>query len=669
MTSPDKPQRKKPQSFADLMPGSEDAAASHPPEAAPADGDGEFNFRNFGPREIHHIPLSDIVDDGHNHRMPSAVDDVTIAELSASMNRDGLLQPILAYRGIDGNFHAVYGFRRIAAARRLEWKTIPADVIASIPSDSEKHRLRAIENLRRKNLNAAEEALAVFELVDAHTPLAGAQGAIDQAAGDLGQDAKWVRDRLYVVGRLTKKTRQQLAEGQINFAHARELSKLGEVLQERLGRQIADIAKPPHGRISTVEDLRGWIANEKHSLRVVGWKLEIPFAGKPACVGCPFNSATDASLFETTNDEAEKGCCHNPACFDVKARKTGEAQDKAIEKLKGQVKAKKLDKAEAGGAEAVRGAVAEFVKPEAVQRKAKREFGAPASKASSGAEGKPAAKKVLTEKERRQAAMVKWSESFRGWRDCVGKAIDAACKSDPMKMVAAILLAQSKKLDESESFQNYEEYNFSQYGGYKNISTPTPEKAVTAPLAKFLDAVSAMDLDAFVTAAKDVKRGSFELNSSGPEMVARLARVFGVKVAAPAPVYEDFLPEDLKPRGAGKTSPAANGESDSNDALRSALHATNGSLGRWLDRQEAGLSGPQLRAAIGEEWQGNPGASVHGGYATRGGVKPAIWIGSMVAKGKPTLDGKALLSAVRELLSIPQPGMASTSNDDESGEE
>jgi ParB/RepB/Spo0J family partition protein len=511
-------------------------------------------------RERKDVLLGTLVDDGKNHRLASKADAAAITDLAASLKADGQLQPILVYTTGDGRYHRIFGYRREQAARQLGWETIQAEVLTGRPTDADIHRFRAIENLQRQNLNAAEEAIAVHELVHAHagTDGAGLENAMSRAAADLGRPMAWVRDRLYVVERLTKKTRELVAAGKVNFLQARELAKIGDAeVQEDFARNIADALAPKEryggdrgGRVVSVEEIRGWLDNEKHSLRSVPWKLEVPFANKPACVGCPFNTATDPTLFGETGGEADKGSCMNPGCFDTKARKVSQDQQKAAEKVKAQLKSKSIDKEAAASIGVARDLTPAYVKPESVQRFVKTTLNLNAPKAAPAGKGKQAQEKPKTEKDLRQESLVKWSEAYRKWWvDGVEVGLEKIVQKDHHHLIASMLFVRSKHLTEKvRHIQTFGTYDFGPYGSEKNVTAPPAEEPVPPKLARMLQCVAAKTYDSLIELAESCEPHEFgRYLLPGPELAGRIAAAFGVAIT-PAPAFEDFLPEDLKPK-------------------------------------------------------------------------------------------------------------------------
>jgi ParB family chromosome partitioning protein len=86
-----------------------------------------------------------------------------IAELMSSIEKDGLLQPILV-RPEGSGYQIVAGERRWQSCKRLNYKTIPAKVI--IASDIEAQEIALVENLQRDNLNAIEEARGYQRIIE-----------------------------------------------------------------------------------------------------------------------------------------------------------------------------------------------------------------------------------------------------------------------------------------------------------------------------------------------------------------------------------------------------------------------------------------------------------------------------------------------------------------------
>jgi ParB family chromosome partitioning protein len=87
-----------------------------------------------------------------------------IAELAASIERHGLLQPIVVSRDADG-YELIAGHRRVLAARVAGKTSIPAVIREDV---SDRLELALVENLQRADLNAIETARAYKLLMETY---------------------------------------------------------------------------------------------------------------------------------------------------------------------------------------------------------------------------------------------------------------------------------------------------------------------------------------------------------------------------------------------------------------------------------------------------------------------------------------------------------------------
>lgn len=270
-----------------------------------------------------------------------------IAQLAGSMREVGQLQPVMLERTADGRFARVFGRRRLAAARMLDWKTIRAVVVPPL-SDDVRRTILAVENVQRQDLSPAEETLAVAELLELEAGAAAVQlakplldgcgawsgevvtppmiealssgPALEQrairhdllldhrvrgiacelVAAMLGKPASWVRDRMYIA-RLSEKARALVLEGKLPLAHAREISKVADAaMRDRLVKDYAAGGSDSIGdaEAGPLEGLQEEVRRVVFALHVVPWNRGVAFAGRPACEGCQHNSATHPGLFE-----------------------------------------------------------------------------------------------------------------------------------------------------------------------------------------------------------------------------------------------------------------------------------------------------------------------------------------------------------------------------------
>jgi len=90
-------------------------------------------------------------------------DEAKLRELAASIERQGLLQPIIVQKRAagDGGYLLVAGERRFRAHQLLEKATIPAILTEGNPDE-----IALIENIQREDLNPLEEAEALERMMD-----------------------------------------------------------------------------------------------------------------------------------------------------------------------------------------------------------------------------------------------------------------------------------------------------------------------------------------------------------------------------------------------------------------------------------------------------------------------------------------------------------------------
>ncbi len=111
--------------------------------------------------KIVEISLSEIQPNPDQPR--KTFDEVKLQELAGSIERQGLLQPIIVKKraGDDVGYLLVAGERRFRAHHRLQKATIPAIITEGNPDE-----IALIENLQREELNPLEEAEALQRMME-----------------------------------------------------------------------------------------------------------------------------------------------------------------------------------------------------------------------------------------------------------------------------------------------------------------------------------------------------------------------------------------------------------------------------------------------------------------------------------------------------------------------
>lgn len=192
-----------------------------PGEAEPGESDAGAFLRD--------IPVADITPNPHQPRVH--FDEESLAELTASIQQVGVLQPILV-RPTDSGFELVAGERRWRAASRAGLSMIPAVIRATDDLASVEQAL--VENLHRQDLTALEEAAAYQQLIeDFHL-------THEQLADRVGKSRSSITNTLRLLG-LPPAIQHLLADGKLSAGHARALLATPDrTLQESLARRAAD---------------------------------------------------------------------------------------------------------------------------------------------------------------------------------------------------------------------------------------------------------------------------------------------------------------------------------------------------------------------------------------------------------------------------------------------
>jgi len=158
-------------------------------------------------------------------------DEESLAELTASIQQVGVLQPILV-RPTDGGFELIAGERRLRAASRAGLTTIPAIVRSTDDLASVEQAL--VENLHRQDLTALEEAAAYQQLVEDF------ELTHEQVADRVGKSRSGVTNTLRLLG-LPPTIQRLLADGRLSAGHARALLGTPDrALQEDLAQLAAE---------------------------------------------------------------------------------------------------------------------------------------------------------------------------------------------------------------------------------------------------------------------------------------------------------------------------------------------------------------------------------------------------------------------------------------------
>jgi ParB family chromosome partitioning protein len=157
------------------------------------------------------------------------MDEGSLKELAASIQAQGIMQPILV-RPIAGGYEIIAGERRWRASRMAGLKEVPT-LVREIP-DEAAAAMSLIENIQRENLNPLEEAMGLQRLVDEFDM------THQQAADAVGRSRPAASNLLRLL-QLAPPVQELLMDAKLDMGHARALLSLEGAEQIQLGNRVA----------------------------------------------------------------------------------------------------------------------------------------------------------------------------------------------------------------------------------------------------------------------------------------------------------------------------------------------------------------------------------------------------------------------------------------------
>jgi len=168
--------------------------------------------------------------DPNPYQPRSAQDPARLAELAASIQESGIVQPILVRRRGE-RYQIIAGERRWRAAIAAGLAAVPVTV-RDVP-DAQLLELALVENIQRQELTAIEEAQAFHRLQEDF------RLTQEEIARRVGRERSTVANTLRLL-RLPRELRELLAAGRLDAGHARALLALDRAEDQlALGREAA----------------------------------------------------------------------------------------------------------------------------------------------------------------------------------------------------------------------------------------------------------------------------------------------------------------------------------------------------------------------------------------------------------------------------------------------
>lgn len=211
-------------------------------------------------------------------------DEDALAELADSIQKHGLIQPIVVRPTSNGVYQIVAGERRWRACRMAELQEVP--VVIKEVDDQNYYEIALIENLQREDLNAVEEAHGYRTLIDTYGLTQ------EQVAESVGKSRSAVTNALRLLN-LKDDALDALKNGDITAGHARailaaETQELASAMLKaaKAGASVRELeamakAKPVTKKAEIITTKNNFYSEVEISLKnELGRKVEIKSKGK-----------------------------------------------------------------------------------------------------------------------------------------------------------------------------------------------------------------------------------------------------------------------------------------------------------------------------------------------------------------------------------------------------
>lgn len=183
--------------------------------------------------EVKELDLSDIRPNPYQPR--TRFDDKSLRELSDSIKENGVFQPIIVRKSVNG-YEIIAGERRYRASKLAKKKTIPA--IVRKFDESQMMEVAVLENLQREDLTPLEEAQA-YEMLQKNLGLTQ-----EEVSKRMGKSRPYIANYLRLLT-LPSKTKRLLQHGDLSMGQARTLLGLKDKDKiDALAKRVAKEGMP-----------------------------------------------------------------------------------------------------------------------------------------------------------------------------------------------------------------------------------------------------------------------------------------------------------------------------------------------------------------------------------------------------------------------------------------
>ena len=215
-------------------------------------------LQEFEEKQVQSLPLSRI--EPRRDQPRDQFDEERLQDLASSIERHGMIQPVIVRRLSNGDYQIIAGERRWRAARIAGLEEIPVRVLEA--DDRSVAELALVENLQREDLNPMEEARGYQKLISDYSLTQ------EEAAAGVGKSRSAVTNALRLLN-LSAPVACMVERGELSAGHARallavedaslQLAAAKQVLEKSLSvrkteQLAAKLAKLPEGPPSTPEE-------------------------------------------------------------------------------------------------------------------------------------------------------------------------------------------------------------------------------------------------------------------------------------------------------------------------------------------------------------------------------------------------------------------------------
>ena len=204
-----------------------------------------------GNDRVWQININDIVPNPEQPR--KEFNEEELHSLVLSIQKHGIMQPLVATERQDSGYELIAGERRLRAAGLAGLSTVP--VLVRTATQQEKLELALIENIQRHNLNPIEEAYAYSRLLEEFNLTQ------EQAAEQLGKSRSALANTIRLLD-LPERIQTALTKGEFSAGKARALLSLSSEKEQ------LEMFDSMMGVKMSVRDVEGLVANKKNNKTV-----------------------------------------------------------------------------------------------------------------------------------------------------------------------------------------------------------------------------------------------------------------------------------------------------------------------------------------------------------------------------------------------------------------